>query len=51
VSDGKVQVKPVTVQKEVGIDAFVSAGLTGSEAVIVGDVAAQLKSGDRVEVK
>ena len=51
VSDGKVQVKPVTVQKEVGVDVFVSAGLTGSEAVIVGDAAAQLKSGDRVEVR
>jgi HlyD family secretion protein len=51
VSDGKVQVKPVTVQKEVGADVFVSAGLTGTEAVIVAEGAAQLKAGDRVEVK
>jgi HlyD family secretion protein len=51
VADGKVQVKPVTVQKEVGSDVFVSAGLTGTEAVIVGDGTAQLKTGDRVEVK
>jgi HlyD family secretion protein len=51
VSDGQVQVKPVTVQKEVGADVFVSAGLTGTEAVIVAEGAAQLKTGDRVEVK
>jgi HlyD family secretion protein len=51
VADGKVQVKPVTVQKEVGVDVFVSAGLTGTEAVILSDGLAQLKTGDRVEVK
>src|SRR6185503_10155833 len=37
VSEGKVQAKPVIVQKEVGTDVFVSAGLTGSEAIIVGE--------------
>jgi HlyD family secretion protein len=51
VADGKVEVKPITVQKEVGIDAFVSNGLTGTEAIIIGEQAAQLKVGDRVEVK
>jgi HlyD family secretion protein len=51
VSDGAVQVKPVTVQREVGPDAFVSAGLVGTEAIIVGDQINQLKVGDRVEVR
>lgn len=51
VSDGKVQVKPVTVQKEVGTEVFVAAGLNGTEAVIVGEQLNQLKVGDRVEVK
>jgi HlyD family secretion protein len=51
VSDGKVQVKPVTIQKEVGADVFISAGLTGSEAIIIGDQLAQVKAGDKVEIK
>jgi HlyD family secretion protein len=51
VSDGKVQVKPVTIQKEVGTDVFISAGLTGSEAIIIGDQLAQVKAGDKVEIK
>ena len=51
VADGKVQAKPITVQKEVGSDVFVSAGLVGSEAIIVGEELRQLKVGDRVEVK
>jgi HlyD family secretion protein len=51
VVDGKVQIRPVKVQKEVGTEAFVSAGLTGTEAIIVGEQVSQLKSGDRVEVK
>jgi HlyD family secretion protein len=51
VAGGKVQVKPVTVQKEVGSDVFVSEGLVGSEAIIVGEELRQLKSGDSVEVK
>jgi HlyD family secretion protein len=51
VADGKVQVKPVTIQKEVGTDVFISAGLTGSEAIIIGDQLAQVKVGDKVEVK
>ncbi len=51
VSDGKVQVKPIRVAKEVGTDVFVSAGLVGTEAIIVGDGLSQLRAGDRVEVK
>ena len=51
VSDGKVQLKPITVDKEVGADAFVSTGLTGSEAIITGGQLNQLKPGDRVEIR
>jgi HlyD family secretion protein len=51
VAGGKVQVKPVTVQKEVGSDVFVSEGLLGSETIIVGEELRQLKPGDSVEVK
>jgi HlyD family secretion protein len=50
VADGKVQAKPITVQKEVGSDVFVSAGLVGTEAIIVGEQLRQLKIGDRVQV-
>jgi HlyD family secretion protein len=49
-ADGKVQVRPITVEKEVGTDVFVAAGLTGTEAVIVGEQLSQLKPGDAVEV-
>jgi len=51
VADGKVQSKPITVQKEVGTDVVVSQGLIGNESVIVGDQLAQLKVGDKVEVR
>ncbi len=51
VADGKVQVKPITVAKEVGTDVFVSAGLAGTESIIVGEKLSQLQVGDRVEVK
>jgi HlyD family secretion protein len=51
VADGKVQVKPITVAKEVGTDVFVSAGLVGNEAIIVGEQLNQLKAGDRVDIK
>jgi len=51
IADGKVQLKSITVQKEVGSDAFISSGLTGSEAIIVGDQLPKLKPGDSVEVK
>jgi HlyD family secretion protein len=51
VADGKVRVKPITVVKEVGSDVFVSAGLAGNEAIIVGEQLSQLKAGDPVEVK
>src|SRR5262249_20658965 len=37
VVDGTVQAKPIIIQKEVGGDAFVSAGLIGNEAIIVGE--------------
>jgi len=51
VVDGKVQVKPIVVQKEVGTDLFVSAGLTGSELIIAGEELTRLKPGDAVELK
>ncbi len=51
IADGQVQVKSITIQKEVGSDAFISAGLVGTEAIIVGEQLNQLKAGDRVEVK
>jgi HlyD family secretion protein len=51
VHDGSVQVKPITVRREVGTDVFVSAGLVGTEAIIVGEQLNQLKVGDRVEVR
>jgi len=51
VVDGKVQVKPIVIQKEVGTDLFVSAGLTGSELIIVGEELTRLKPGDAVELK
>ena len=47
VIDGKVQVRPITVQKEVGTDAFVSAGLTGSEAIIIGEQVVTAQAGRR----
>ena len=50
VADGKVQVKPVTVGREVGGDVYVSNGLTGSESIIIGDNLKQLAVGDPVEV-
>ena len=51
VVDEKVQAKPIVVQKEVGGDVFVSAGLVGNEAIIIGEQLSQLKIGDRVQVK
>jgi HlyD family secretion protein len=50
VSNGKVQTKPIVVQKEVGTEVFVSAGLLGNEAIIVSEQLGQLKVGDRVEI-
>jgi HlyD family secretion protein len=50
-ADGTVQSKPVTVAREVGSDAYVSAGLSGSESVISGEILKQLKVGDHVEVR
>lgn len=51
VTDGRAQVQPIVVEKEVGTDVFVSSGLTGSERIIVGSDLAQLKTGDRVEIE
>jgi hypothetical protein len=51
ISEGKVQSKPVTVQKEVGADIFVSQGLSGNESIIVGDQLGQLKVGDKVQAR
>ena len=48
--DGKVQTKPVTVVREVGADVYISAGLNGSESIIVSE-SDKLKVGDRVESK
>jgi len=50
-SDGVVQSKPVTVAREVGADAYVSAGLTGNESIIVGEILKTVKVGDHVEVR
>jgi HlyD family secretion protein len=50
VSEGVVQARPVTIAKEAGSDAFVSAGLTGNESIIVGDTLKELKVGDSVQV-
>jgi hypothetical protein len=51
VNEGKVQSKPITVQKEVAGDVFVSAGLVGGEALIVGEQLTQVRPGDRVDIK
>ncbi len=48
IGDGKVQSKPITIDKEIGTEVFVSQGLTGSESIIVGDQLPQLKVGDKV---
>jgi HlyD family secretion protein len=50
-AEGTVQSKPVTVAREVGSDAYVSAGLSGSESIISGEILKQLKVGDHVEVR
>ena len=50
VSEGTVKVRPVSVAREVGGDAYVSTGLSGNESVILGDNLNELKAGDRVEV-
>ena len=50
-SDGTVKSKPVTVAREVGSEAYVSAGLTGNESIITGESLKQVKVGDHVEVR
>jgi HlyD family secretion protein len=49
VADGVVAVKPVTVAKEVGAEAYISNGLIGGESVISGEALAQVKAGDKVQ--
>jgi len=49
-SGGVVQVKPISVGKDIGSEAYVLNGLTGNESIIIGDALQQLKAGDRVEV-
>jgi len=49
VSEGVVQAKPVTIARETGNDAFVSAGLTGNESIIIGDNLKELKVGENVQ--
>jgi HlyD family secretion protein len=51
VVDGRVQVKPIAIEREIGGEVLVSAGLAGSEAVIIGEALKQLKAGDRVETR
>lgn len=51
VHNGRAEEQPITVQREVATDVFVSAGLTGAESIIVGEQLSQLQIGDRVEVK
>lgn len=51
VSGGLVEAKPVKVEREVGAEVFVSAGLTGNEAIIIGEALTRLNPGDRVEVR
>ncbi len=50
-SNDVVQSKPVTVAREVGPDAYVSAGLLGNESIIIGEILKQIKVGDHVEVR
>jgi HlyD family secretion protein len=50
VSNGAVQVKPVSVGREVAGDAYVSEGLTGNESIIIGENLKDLNAGDQVEV-
>ncbi len=48
--DGKAQTRPVTVEREVGAEVYISAGLTGNESIIVSEPE-KLKVGDRVKDK
>jgi HlyD family secretion protein len=50
ITDGRVQTRPVTVEREVGSDVYISAGLAGNESIIVSEPD-KLKTGDRVEAK
>jgi HlyD family secretion protein len=50
VLEGVVNVKPITIGREVGGDVYVSSGLSGNESVILGDNVNELKAGDPVEV-
>lgn len=48
--DGQAQTRPVTVDREVGADVFISAGLAGTETIITSELD-KIKVGDRVEAK
>ena len=48
---GIARLKPVTIAKEAGSDVQISAGLSGTESIIIGDALAGLKAGDPVETK
>jgi hypothetical protein len=48
--EGIVRAQPVSIGRELGNDAYVSSGLTGSESIIMGAILDRLKPGDRVEV-
>jgi len=50
VTEGVVRSRPITIARETGNDAFVSAGLTGNESIIIGDNLQELKVGDHVEL-
>ena len=49
VQNGRASDRPITIEKEVASDVFVSKGLNGSEAIIVGEQLNSLQPGDRVE--
>lgn len=50
-SQGVVQSKPITVAREVSTEAYVSAGLTGGESIIIGEILKTVRVGDHVEVR
>jgi HlyD family secretion protein len=51
VKDGRVHEQPITVEKEVATDVFVSGGLIGGENIIVGEQLNELQVGDRVVIQ
>jgi HlyD family secretion protein len=49
--NGRAEEQPVSIEKEIGTDAFVSSGLNGGELIIIGQQLSQIEVGKRVEVK